>query len=290
MKDCLFLTQTENEDKLYRAIRDLDCNREYRTILEKMWGSYRHYAPKGFKRNLQDSFHSRWWEMYLTLGILQLGFQIETDKEDAGPDIRLILEDNPSLWIEAVAPSKGEATDRVPDQEPNTVVNMPRREGLLRLTQSISSKKVKFEHYIQESIIYENSPCIIALSACSLNLGETLDWPCPAPISILTGADNLTITSDGHHYQHRESLLRDSGSEVDTTVFEDDEYKIVSAILYSHHDPLSAPKPCNSLKLFLNPYAKNPIPIQIYERFKETWECNNREDDISWTKISANSN
>lgn len=213
MNDSIFLEQAENEDTLYRQVRDSIELIDVKRALERMWCSFKHYAPKGFKRNLQDSFHSRWWEMYLTLGILQLGFQIETNKEDAGPDIRMMLGDSPSLWIEAVAPSKGEATDRVPDQEPNTVVDMPRREGLLRLTQSISSKKEKFEHYIQESIIHENDPCIIALSACSLDLGESLDWPCPAPISVLTGADNLVLTSDGHHYQHRESLLRDSGSE-----------------------------------------------------------------------------
>ncbi|MEW8195554.1 MAG: hypothetical protein AB2793_17715 [Candidatus Thiodiazotropha sp.] len=284
MKDSLFLPHTENEDDLYRAIQDDHHLKEFRTLLEKMWDGYKQYAPRGFRQNLQDSFHNRWWEMYLTLGILQLGFDIATNKQDIGPDIKLIVGDS-SLWMEAVAPSKGEASDRVPVQEPNTATKMPKREGLLRLTQSILSKKEAFERYVRESVVQVNEPCIIALSGCNLGLGDTLNSPCPAPMSILTGVDNLVLTPEGQYYTQRQSIQRDSGSVVDTAVFENEDYQIISAVLYSYDEPLSAPNPRDSLKLFLNPHAKNPVPPHVYDKFVETWVYTIRDEAIGWDKV-----
>ena len=284
VKESVFLSKLDREDSLYRAIRDLECHERYRTILEKMWDGYKQHAPRGFKQNLQISFHSRWWEMYLSLGLLQLGFNIARDKRDNGPDIALNF-DSSIIWIEAVAPSKGKTSDRVPTQEPNTVTDMPRREGLLRLTQSISSKKEIFDRYIQESVIQDNAPCIIALSACNLDLGDTLNWPCPAPIALLTGADTFVLSSDGNHYTQRNTIQRDSGSDVDTMAFENEQFQNISAVLYSHHEPLSAPNPSNSLKLFLNPHAKHKVPETVLKQFHEVWSYSSEERNIIWGKI-----
>jgi len=197
MKERLFLSMAKGEDGFYAKIRDDPRGKTHLEQLEAMWVKYRDHAPKGFRRKLQFEFHQRWWEMYLTIGLVHLGIKARSSRNDKGPDLVVDVGGN-RLWIEAVVPSVGTKSDRVPKPIMNGVGDYPKRECLLRLAQGLDGKQKALTKYIQESTILPEEPCIIAISACKLNqFGSLLDWPCPAPLALLSGAGHMVVTLHG---------------------------------------------------------------------------------------------
>lgn len=265
----LFLPTRSVEDSLYARIRDkADPHaKEFHQTLENMWVDFHPYAPRGFERNLQDSFHQRWWEMYLTLALVRLGLPVTPSRHDHGPDI-LIEVNGRKIWIEAVAPRPGVTGDAVPEPTLNGCQDLPMRESLLRLTGAVKEKRRKIEGYIQEGIVSERDTNIIAVSSCCLNqFGTLLDFPQPVILRVLAGAGDLVISTNGTNQSCSEfvdTTQRNSGSAVELNLFYQDGYEIVSGILYSPYDPLNAPgRPEEALELFINPNGSPSIPSAI---------------------------
>ena len=285
MNKQLFLRTDEGEHPLYARIRDDPRGKEHLDHLEAMWSDYRDFAPKGFRRKLQFEFYTRWWEMYLTLGLVRLGFDVTSSRSDKGPDLFLEVAGT-RLWIEAVAPSIGTTSDCVPEPIMNGFGHFPKRECLLRLTQGLEGKQQALAQYMQKSTIRPEDCCIIAISACNLNqFGSLLDWPCPAPLALLAGVGHMVVTLDGSREPYcaqQKSISRDSGSPVDTAMFDREEFRVVSAVLYSKPDPLNAPPlPESSFSLFLNPRAIRHVPVEVSATM-EAWVEERRKTEIVW--------
>ena len=102
----------KNEDKLYRDLRDEPLRKDDKMKIEMLWKEYEPLAPKNFLKRVQTDFHQYWWEMYLTVGLLHLsnvsGFKVGTSKQNQGPDAKITYVDGECIWIEAVAPKKGD--------------------------------------------------------------------------------------------------------------------------------------------------------------------------------------
>ncbi len=290
MTQSIFNPEAIGEHKLYARIRDeIEWGEQTRRSLEHLWVEYFPYAPKGFRRKLQFEFHQRWWEMYLTIGLCRLGMTVRSFRKDNGPDL-LVETSGMRIWVEAVAPKIGTSKDCVPDPIEDGVQDFPKRECLLRLLQGVTEKRDRMADYIAKHIVSREDACVIALSACNLNqFGSLLDFPQPAPLSILAGAGNLVIFSDrsrSPYSSRQETLSRNSGSLVDTTLFGKDEFSIISAVLYSKCDPLNAPdEPHGTLSLFLNPKANIKFSKSFYEKIP-TWHVEGKSDDKTiWKKI-----
>jgi hypothetical protein len=163
------------------------------------------------------------------------------------------------------------------------------RECLLRITQAITDKREAANSYIQRGVVSKNDAFAVAVSACALNqFGSLLGWQQPVMLRVLAGAGDLAIPLDRSHspYSTRQvAILRNSGSPVDTILFEKEEYRIISGILYSNADPVNAPLlPETTLSLFLNPKADVEVPIGIC-RMMGTWREEKRAGtEIVWTK------
>ena len=226
--------------------------------------------------------------MYLTIGLIRLCFPVSTFSQDDRPDMLLDFKET-KVWIEAVAPKPGTKSDGVPEPVLNGVQDLPMRECLLRLTQALTEKRKRFSYYVQRGIVSENDVLVIALSACALNtFGSLLEWPQPVMLRVLTGAGDLAIPLDLPHSPYstrQDAILRNSGSPVDTVLFEKEEYRIISGVLYSNADPVNAPlSPETTLSLFLNPKADVEVPIGIRKKIV-TWREERRTGtEIVWTK------
>jgi len=287
MTDNIFLAMRRGEDALYARIRDDKRGESCRQRLEQMWLEYRSYAPKGFRKKLQYEFHQRWWEMYLTLGLIRLDFSVSTFSQDNHPDILLDF-NNTKVWVEAVVPKPGTKSDAVPEQVANGVQDLPMRECLLRLTQAITAKREAVNSYIQRGIVSEKDAFVVAISACALNqFGSLLEWPQPVMLRVLAGAGDLAIPLDWNRSTYstrQETILRDSGSPVATVLFEEEGYRIISGVLYSNVDPVNAPlSPEKSFSLFLNPRAYVEVPIGIRKKMLTWREKNRTGTEIVWT-------
>lgn len=288
----LLREKRSGEHELYTRLRDLsDAHTvERRKFIQDLWSEYEPYAPKGFPKKLQIEFHQRWWEMYLTVGLLRLGFAPKQNKKDEGPDVIFDVDER-QVVIEAVAPRGGRGTDRVPDPIHEGVADLPERECLLRLTNALNEKRCKIQEYFDTGVILWDSCTIIALSSTDLNqFGTLLDTVHPTPLSILAGAGPLAIRLNDNkplYHSKRSFLYKHSGSDVNAALFQDPEFSIISGVIYSSVDLWNAPlQPEDTMSLFVNPSARVKMPYDLQRRLVH-WKKREETDRGSvWKKIT----
>jgi hypothetical protein len=292
MRESFFQPVKPNESDLYRRLRDDPNAVDLKQRIETLWYQYQPIAPKGLVKKAQHEFHQVWWEIYLGIGLMNLGFEVKpSPPHRKGPDIQLPFLEQKNIWVEAVAPNVGTTSDKIPESVIDGVADFPKEQCLFRLATALESKAKIFHDYqtnLDSRIIKESDFSIIALSACALNqLGSLLEFPAPAPLSIFAGAGNLVLSSkqEKSFVEHREFLCKDSGSNVSMNFFENEQFNIISAVLYSFIDPLNAPdKPETTFQLFVNPNATNQIPSLFIQRF-ETWiRVSKNTGESLWTK------
>jgi len=281
---------SEGEHCLYARLRDWSDphSAERREYFRALWEQYEPFAPRGFAKKLQIEFHQRWWEMYLTVGMLHLGFKPKPSKSDQGPDLSLYVNGG-IVFVEATAPSTGTKSDRVPEIIHNGVSDFPERECLLRLAQALTDKCRRFHEYIKDRVVPADGGFIIALSATNLNqFGTLLDAAHPAPLSVLAGAGPTVVTIGGKqppYSSRRDTLKRDSGSGVDVCLFEKPEFRIIAGVLYSPVDLWNATlKPEDSISLFLNPTPNHPLAPSFRSRFVHWSQERLSSHELVWKK------
>jgi len=263
-----FQKRKNNEDQLYSQIRDCSERAEIKKQIECFWKKYRKYAPvseQHFLSIIQEngSFKQRWWEMILSVGLLNIGIEIQKKKTEEGPDISIYdpIKVSPKIYIEAVAPKEGKTEDKLPEMKLG-VHNLPEKEFLLRLSEAAFKKKYeKYKHYINSNKICENDIYIIAISACNLSqYGSLMDHP-PAPLKFLASA--------GYFKAIRNRL-------VEMNYFLSKEYDGISAVLYSNVDLLNCPdKPEEKFVIVKNPIAKNPISNAFFKGIETVYLIKN---------------
>ena len=229
-----FQKSKDNEDWLYSQIRDYSERAEIKKQIECFWKKYRKYAPvseQHFLSIIQEkgSFKQRWWEMILSVGLLNIGIEIQKKKTEEGPNVLIYdpIKVSPKIYIEAVAPKEGETEYKLPEMKLG-VHNLPEKEFLLRLSEAAFKKKYeKYKYYINSNKICENDIYIIAISACNLSqYGSLMDYPYIAPLKFLSVA--------GHFKAIRNRL-------VEMNYFLSKEYDGISAVLYSYVDLMNHP-------------------------------------------------
>jgi len=269
----MFKKKEKYEHDLYREIRDLPQRKDKKKQIISYWKTYKDYAPKKFLNNLQyeQYFKHRWWEMFLGVGLINLGFEILTSESDKGPDFR-VNTFNGDINIEAVAPKQGKEPNRLPNLKMGVHDLKPKREKfLLRLSNALKNKKDKFNKYIEEKVVDNKSFNIIAISTCSLSqYGSLMDISCPSILSVLKDVGNPIINLDTGKcsYAKKSSIKKSNGSKVSSDLFDQEEYAYISAVLFSNIDILnSQDRPEESFVLVVNNNAKNKLSKKIIEKF-----------------------
>ena len=273
-----FQTSKNSEDPLYTSIRDNPKGIQVRNQIELFWKKYKEYAQKSEKVFLsrtqeKGQFKQCWWEMALSVGLLNIGIEIKKKTKEEGPDF---LIDNPikilpKIYIEAIAPKEGTTEDKLPEMKLG-VHNLPEIEFLLRLSEAFKKKYEKYKYYTNNNKICENDIYIIAISACNLSQYDSLmDYPCIAPLKFLAGAGNLMLSPSGNFCKYRPQIKAIRNRLVEMNYFLKKEYNGISAVLYSNKDLLNYPdKPEENFVIVKNPIAKNPIPNTLFKGI-ENW-------------------
>jgi hypothetical protein len=285
-----FLPRSATEHLLYAQIRD-DLRRDKsKAQIESFWGKYRIHAPNRFLREAQVDFYQRWWEMFLSVGLLNLNFEISTDKKDRGPDIKVILPNNKVVWIEAIAPNIGKNKDALPPIKNGD--NLPEKEFLLRLHKALYEEKlIAFRRYRKKGLINADDHCIIALSSCALaQYGNLMDYPVPAPLKVLACAGNPALSNKGNYVTCREKIETNKKRKADMSLFNMEDFSIISAVLYSNIDILNSPNtPELSFQLFVNTLANNPIGDASFDTIETWFEERRNESQVVWRVINRSS-
>ena len=154
----------------YRNLRDgvSEDARVCKQFSELLWDQYEPYADSHFLTEIRRDFCARFWEMYLTCTLLEhlpkQGFRVSCPKP--GPDV-LVESEGQRIWIEAVT-----ATDGDPAKPDSAVQSdsgaVPDKKIILRYTNAVAEKHLKYRGYLTRKIVRENDAYVIAVNGYPL--------------------------------------------------------------------------------------------------------------------------
>lgn len=226
------------------------AERTIRDGLERLWGVYEPYADTQFRQRFARQLDPHFWEMYLTVQLLEAGKNVRPRSDlcaanrDAGPDIR-IVEDNRTIWIEAVTPEVGdrENLDRVPSLTPlnegGQAQCAPRRQVELRLTSALEKKRKAFERYRQGGLVADRDLCVVAISGARFwAQSATMQWPQAVTAVYPIGDyyftfDRTTLRRTDSEFTISGNIPRTRAKPVPRTAFLDDYFCGVSGLIWS---------------------------------------------------------
>lgn len=264
----LFFNCNNSEDIAYKNIclGKSDTQKNIKQFCESLWDKYVNHADSHFLSEIQKHFYDRFWEMYLTVTFLEIGYSIKSSNK--GPDILISYKDS-KIWIEAVNSNNGTSLDVIPDVKFDATQLVPEDEIILRLRNSIEVKLMAYERYACRSIIKVKEPYIIALNSAGLNFMTNDDIPYILKALFPIGDYVYNFKDEIMKIEFRDRIIKEKGSEVFTDIFFNDRYKYISAIIYSNvsahdfHAELGS-----DFILIHNPKAINPLSMDFFKKGK----------------------
>jgi hypothetical protein len=265
-----------NIDPEYRNICDgsSEPSLRAREFVERLWAVYEPYAERDFLREIQLNFHERFWEMYLTCALLDIGLKVIKKRKPEGPDVCVQTGDN-TIWFEAVCPTRGK--EGKPDSVPDIMDcggEMPTDQIALRIRSVIKEKyNDKYYQYKEGGIIQESDVYIVAVNTWQVFLSHLDNDPHPLYRSLYgVGSQKIIFDSTTFEpieltYEERPVIYKSSGKPVVTDIFSDKEFRYLSAVLWS---VANAGNPTDELgEDFLiahNHFAVNSVPEELFEK------------------------
>jgi type I restriction enzyme S subunit len=213
------------------------------------------------------------WEMQLASSLTRAGYQ--PTKKPHGPDFKIEVEGR-SVWIEAIAPTKGErgSPDTVPEQSAYGVVSeWPERQLLLRYTSAIKEKMEKQLKYLKAGIIDETDPYVIAISSICLSWMGAFRGVNQLPYAVTSlfaiGPIQLTFDRESggmtQDYAHQPLLFNKNNAPIAADQFLNPAYRHVSAVLSVDSSIVHTGLPAQGHESVMvhNPLALAPLPLGI---------------------------
>lgn len=220
--------------------------------------------PEVFRQRLSELLMAEW--------LWRNGFSLTSPAKGHGPDF-LVQKGRHRAWLELYTPEPQgiDPLDLTPPVAGEfRVRDEPFKERLLRWTQGLQSKRAQLEKHIAQGIVRPGEPCVIAINGYMLNpvwSDITGISGRPVPVELGFGAGPRAITwrpesgfDKQFHTTYRPTVVKSTTANVDTHVFQDPRFNLVSAVLgVALHDHGYAGKPYPSVVAY-NPSAINRIP------------------------------
>lgn len=262
-------TLEDARDPFYKNVRDgtsESCIRA-REDCERRWHNYYMYCDRDFLIQIRSNFQERWWEMYLTTALIDLGYEVHCPKP--GPDVG-IVHNGQRIWFEAVTPGPGTDghPDRVPDPRGGEFEVQPTRQMLLRLTSAVTGKLTnQFESWRDNGIVGDSDCYLVAVNTYRFQ-GFSNDGLPPLLLRAAYGIgdmfaaiDRTTGSTTHSGYQSAPISRKSSGRSVDCDLFR--RFRDLSGLITS---PISAGvvSDCGAFRTAPNPFARVRLPADFH--------------------------
>lgn len=290
--EALFRNDITTSSRAYINIRDGKDVHEVaaRSLCENLWLKFQPYSDQHFLQEFAIDFDARFWEMDLTVALIEKGHRVICPKP--GPDV--CIESEQKVWVEAIAPKAGEGPDKVPSMKSGEVQTLPSDQIILRYTSAIAEKFERYQSYVSSGIISNNEPYVIAINGCQIpkarlddNLPRIVRSVFPIGDEYLT-IDRQTGSVKGSGFIFRPSIKKISGSDIPTDLFLREEFAQISAIIFSCSDCCNRPTKGNDWVVVHNPLAINPICAGLFPCFNEYQVTENGEGEYILNNIQSN--
>jgi hypothetical protein len=249
--------------------------------LEKLWTCHEPAADEAFRTEFARQPDPRFWEMYLGTHLVRCRKQLMPRKDiaqskngDKGPDMG-IRKGQRVIWIEAIAPAKGDEQnlDKIPELLPAGIGERilhaaPRRQVELRITSALHTKARRFRRYREDGIIGEKDSCIVAIAGAQFALlAGTLGLPYVVSAVYPFGDEQFTIDRDTLEVVAREFTFSDNikrtgkpDGSIERTAFHGEAYQDISGIVWSRSSIGNFSTNRHDLVYVHNQRAERPIP------------------------------
>jgi hypothetical protein len=231
-----------------------------------------------------------YWEKWLTAFCLSLGLNVQTrvqrksESADGRPDIKIILDNGETLWIECVAP--GNATneqhkvkDPMPDffgkeQKPFPIPTEASDKAKFRIINALTEKQKQYVARRESGHVKQNEHYIIAVNTADIGIGiwGHFEHNLPPVAQVcygLKGNEVIVSSPSGMRieYPKESRIKKNSTAYVDSAFFMRRDHVGISAIIEGHIPDkalLWNPK----IKLWDNRNANNFLPNSVIEKFQ----------------------
>ena len=231
----------------YRRVRDAADERceSVRVQCENLWSEFAEHADANFLSEFAVNFHQRWFEMYLTVSFIRAGLTVRCLKP--GPDV-LVTVDGIRIWIEAVCATPGQDgnPDSVPASTLGKVQEIPIRQYVTRIRNSVEEKVKKFERYIDSGVVENGDFSVIAVNGGEIaGLAGYLD---ECMLRSLYGVGDIVVTIDRDSRRHTEAdrmsvrtISKMSGAKIGVQPFVDGSMVNLSCVIASSVNAFNLP-------------------------------------------------
>jgi hypothetical protein len=160
-----------------------------------------------------------------------------------------------------------------------SVTTLPRTKLHLRITNAVKEKKKQYYRNIKNGVINTNDPFILAIDISMLSAEyRILDENRFGELLLVTiGAGEMQIVIDKNtmqksriDYKRYDVIKKTNNSEVEVAIFLKDDYKFISAILFTSAELKTSYNRDNCI-FMINPNANNKFDIKNYPNMKY-WE------------------
>ncbi|MGO8763171.1 MAG: hypothetical protein ACLP2P_00455 [Desulfobaccales bacterium] len=276
--DPSFFISGDCHDRSYKNLRDnlLTINKilypnrpEPRQFVESLWSRYSDLADPHFREDARNHFLERFWEMYLAVTLREREFQLKRAGSE-GPEF-YFMSNRCKIWVEAVVPGPGEGIGRVPEICYGKVQKVPTEKILLRFTNSLDEKRIKYKEALEKRIVNPDDLYLLAINSRGIPhgpFGNTMPFFVQAFLpfgNLAMDIDTKTRKAVETYYQYRENVIKASGAAVSTAAFLNPEFSFVSAVLHSGVDCVNHPDILGEDFMILhNPTASYPLDPSVF--------------------------
>ncbi|MGE3610727.1 MAG: hypothetical protein AB7I27_14135 [Bacteriovoracaceae bacterium] len=271
--------------ELYLSIKNNERFRDIKHYCYRLHRQFIDFCPdKAFPKKFAQSPVSHWWEMRL-FDLFKINNFVLRKTKATGPDI-CFSHGKQIVWCEAIAPNVTALASPVVIDSPNDVpeffhdVTYGEEESLImKVTSAFKEKSEKMKKYIEQTIIPDNEPTIIAINVSNVRDADIMeDYNVPIVAQSLFGIDKQTISIpvfdgegnriiDGERkvtYPERRAVKKKADVLIPTTAFLGPENEHISAVIYSSKRLLDTPRDSKGLIVLINPFAKNRLDPDIF--------------------------
>jgi hypothetical protein len=240
------------------------------------------------KKGNEGKFWENLWEAMIYRLISHLNYPFispaKSGKGKLGPDFRFSY-NNRKIWIEATSLNPGQnfpTSFLNPSDE--QVYSAPFDDMQLRWTNALKSKNEQLAKWVEDKIVPESDPCVIAINSSQLSW-----WPAedrglsqlPWAVEVVTSVGPMAVIDGFIQHSTKEIIKKSNGVTVPKTIFFDPAYSKISAVIGCARNHMlgrsytekNDERHCFSDKDFLctvhNPLAKNPCPQRLSGNFNE---------------------
>jgi hypothetical protein len=267
-----FFLEGLSKDAGYVNVRDSKSEMcvKARAFTELLWESYHPFADPNFQTDAKNHFLQRFWEMYLHCAFEENGLKPQRVGSE-GPEF-FFMHSGKKIWVEAIAPGPGTGDDAVPENPGDGQVRvMPTEKILLRFTQALRDKFVKYQKDRSKGIISPNDYVLLCINSRGIPdapYGAELPYFIKAFLPLGNAQISINLksglaSSAGHEY--RNVIRKKIGSPVSTDSFLSPETSAFIGILHSSVDCANRPERLGrDFSVLHNPMSLEPFDEALF--------------------------